>query len=65
MCGLSVTRDEIKSNSHSCFNSLANYLTCLVQEKDAVIDILKEELNRKNKQILAFIEKQTVLEARL
>jgi hypothetical protein len=52
MCGLSVTRDEIKSNSHNCFNSLAAYLSRLVEEKDAVIDILREELNRKNKQIL-------------
>lgn len=57
MCGMSVTKDEIKSNSHSCFNSLAVFLTRLVDEKDAVIEVLKEELNRKNKQILQFIEK--------
>jgi hypothetical protein len=37
----------------------------LVDEKDAVIELLREELKRKNRQILAFIERQTMLEARL
>ncbi len=37
----------------------------LVNEKDAVIEILREELKRKNRQILEFIERQTVLESRL
>lgn len=65
MCGVSITKEEIKTNSHNCFNSLAVYLSKLVEEKDAVIEILREELKRKNKQILEFIEKQTILESRL
>jgi len=65
MCGLMVLKEEVQTNSHNCFNTLAKHLQKLVDEKEAVIEILREELKRKNRQILAFIEKQTLLEARL
>jgi hypothetical protein len=65
MCGLSVAREEVKTNSHSCFSSLAAHLARLVEEKDKVIEVLRDELRRKNKQVLAFIERQTLLESRL
>lgn len=65
MCGLQVSKEEVQSNSHNCFNSLAQHLQRMVEEKDKVIEILRDELKRKNKQILEFIEKQTILESRL
>ena len=49
MCGLNVLKEEIKTSSHNCFNTLAEYMQKLVNEKDAVIEILREELRRKNK----------------
>ena len=57
MCGLTVLKDEIQTNTHNCFNTLTQYLQKQVDEKDTVIAILKEELERKNKMILEFIEK--------
>lgn len=57
MCGLTVLKEEIQSNNHNCFNTLTHYLSKQIDEKDNVIAILKEELERKNKQILEFIEK--------
>ena len=57
MCGLSVLKEEIQTNSHNCFATLTQYLAKQIDEKDNVIALLKEELNRKNKQIVEFIEK--------
>jgi hypothetical protein len=65
MCGMMISKEEIRTNTHNCFKNLAEYLTTLVEEKDLVIELFRDELNRKNKLILQFIEKQTLLEARL
>mgnify|MGYP000887747546 CR=1 FL=1 len=48
MCGLIVSRDETAQNSHNCFVSLSNYLARIVDEKNAAIELLRDELKRKN-----------------
>lgn len=60
-----ISKDETRTNSHNCFKNLADYLETLIEEKDLVIELFREELNRKNKLVLNFIEKQTILEGRL
>ena len=64
-CGITVQRDELLSNSHSCVAALTRYLYKAIDEKDQVIENLREELNRKNQMILEFLHKQTLLEQRL
>lgn len=48
MCGLTVSKEEISSGNHSCFNTLSIYLSKMLNEKDQVIRILKDEIARKN-----------------
>ena len=48
MCGLIISKEETSSNSHNCFTALGNYLTRIVEEKNAAIDLLRDELKRKN-----------------
>jgi hypothetical protein len=55
MCGL-VIRKETATNSHNCFYALTSYLHRLVEEKDAAISLLKEELKRKNQVIKVLMD---------
>lgn len=64
-CGILVQRDELQTNSHNCLVALTRYLYKAIDEKDQVIANLREELERKNGVIGAFLEKQGALEARL
>ncbi len=52
-------------NSHSCLGALTKYLYKAIDEKDQVIANLREELERKNHTITAFLQRQTALEQRL
>lgn len=56
-CGMTVVKEETKKNTHNCFNSLAGYLQNMMQSKDYVINVFKEELNRKNRIINDLLEK--------
>jgi hypothetical protein len=56
-CGILVQKDELLSNSHSCIVALTRYLYKAIDEKDQVILNLREELERKNNQMEAFLEK--------
>jgi NAD-dependent SIR2 family protein deacetylase len=56
-CGLIISKDEVLTNSHNCFNTLTEFLQKLVEEKDSVIYMLKEEVEKKNSQITRFIER--------
>jgi hypothetical protein len=47
-CGITVQREELLSNSHSCLAALTRYLYKAIDEKDQVINNLREELERKN-----------------
>lgn len=58
-CGLTVQKEELLANSHSCITSLTRYLYKAIDEKDQVIACLREELERKNQQIAAFLYKQS------
>lgn len=64
-CGILVQKTELQSNSHNCIIALTKYLYKAIDEKDLVISNLREELDRKNKQIQGFLEKQNHLESRL
>ena len=64
-CGITVQREELLSNSHSCVGALTRYLYKAIDEKDQVINNLREELERKNQVLIAFMHKQTHLEQRL
>ena len=64
-CGILVQREELQSNSHSCMVALTRYLYKAIDEKDSVIATLREELDRKNRQISLFLERQGALEQRL
>jgi hypothetical protein len=52
MCSLTISKDEIQKNTHNCFNTLTQYLAKMLTEKDQVIDLLRDELARKNQTIL-------------
>ena len=65
MCGLIVHKEEIATNTHNCFNTLTQYLQKQIDEKESVIHLLRDELEKKNQLILQFIDKQNVLESRL
>jgi hypothetical protein len=56
-CGVLVQRDELETNSHSCVVALTRYLYKAIDEKDQVIANLREELERKNNIIGAFLDK--------
>jgi hypothetical protein len=65
MCGLVVNKEEIKSNTHNCFNTLSLYLSKMMGDKDIVISLLKDEISRKNMIIRQLIDKQVSLEKKL
>ena len=48
-CGMSIYKEETQKNSHNCFNALAGYLQNMLKSKDFVINVFKEEIDRKNK----------------
>ena len=50
-CGITVQREELLSQSHSCLGALTKYLYKAIDEKDQIITNLCEELERKNTQI--------------
>lgn len=56
MCGLVVSREETAQNSHNCFLALSNYLARIVDEKNAAIDLLRDELKRKNNLIKKLLD---------
>lgn len=56
-CGILVQKDELLTNSHSCIVALTRYLYKAIDEKDQVIMNLREELERKNTQMEAFLTK--------
>ena len=47
-CGMSIYKEETQKNSHHCFNALAGYLQNMLASKDFVINVFKEEIDRKN-----------------
>ena len=50
-CGMSIYKEETQKNSHHCFNALAGYLQNMLASKDFVINVFKEEIDRKNQLI--------------
>lgn len=62
---MSIVKEETIKNSHHCFNALAGYLQNMLASKDYVINVFKEEINRKNHLIEQLMAKQDELEARL
>ena len=45
---MSIIKEETQRNSHNCFNALAGYLQNMLNSKDYVIQVFKEEIGRKN-----------------
>jgi len=64
-CGLTVQKQETLKNSHNCFSALAGYLSNMLDSKDQIIELFKEEIQRKNLLIADLMEKQDQLEGRL
>lgn len=56
MCMMTVSKQEINSNSHDCFKTLTQYLHKMLGEKDSVIKLLKDEIGRKNMTIRQLID---------
>jgi hypothetical protein len=65
MCSFTVSKDETKNNSHSCFATLSQYLAKVLADKDQVIALLRDEIHRKNASIKHMIYRQGYLEKRL
>ena len=64
-CGMSIYKEETQKNSHNCFNALAGYLQNMLKSKDFVINVFKEEIDRKNKLVEELLQKQEQLEEKL
>ena len=64
-CGMSIYKEETQKNSHHCFNALAGYLQNMLASKDFVINVFKEEIDRKNQLIEQLLQRQEELDARL
>ena len=64
-CGMSIYKEETMKNSHHCFNALAGYLQNMLASKDFVINVFKEEIDRKNKLVEQLMERQEELEGKL
>ena len=64
-CGMSIYKEETQKNSHHCFNALAGYLQNMLASKDFVINVFKEEIDRKNQLVERLLERQEELENKL
>lgn len=64
-CGMTVQKLETVKNTHNCFTSLAGYLSNMLDSKDVIIELFKDEIQRKNLLIAELLEKQDLLESRL
>jgi hypothetical protein len=45
-CGLTIVKEE--NGSHNCYSALAGYLQSLLNSKDYVIQVFKDEIAKKN-----------------
>lgn len=43
-CGMMVTKDETSKNSHNCFTTLAGYLANMLDSKDQIIEMFRDEI---------------------
>ena len=57
-CGMSIYKEETERSSHHCFNALAGYLQNMLASKDFVINVFKDEIERKNQLIEQLLERQ-------
>ena len=64
-CGMSIYKEETQKNSHHCFNALAGYLQNMLASKDFVINVFKEEIDRKNQLIEQLLLRQEQMDERL
>jgi hypothetical protein len=56
-CGLTVKKEEITKSSHNCFTTLAGYLANMIDSKDHIITMFREEIQKKNLLITDLLEK--------
>lgn len=64
-CGMTVQKSETQKTSHNCFTALAGYLTNMLDSKDYIINMFKDEIQRKNQLISELIERMELLESKL
>ena len=62
---MTVHKSETQKTSHNCFTSLAGYLTNMLDSKDYIINMFKQEISRKNQLIEELLSRQELLEQRL
>jgi hypothetical protein len=62
---MTVQKEETSTSTHNCFKALAGYLANMLDSKDYVISMFREEIERKNQLIRDLLEKQDYLETRL
>ena len=48
---MTISKNEIKENNHSCFHSMVQYLTNMLDSKDYIIKMFKDEILRKSQLI--------------
>jgi len=47
-CGMNIEKSEVQKKSHNCIMALTGYLTNILDSKDYIIKMFKEEIQRKN-----------------
>jgi hypothetical protein len=47
-CGMTIQKTETQRQSHNCFAALAGYMSNMLDSKDYIIKMFKEEIQRKN-----------------
>ena len=62
---MTIEKSEIQQKKHNCISSLVGYLTNIIESKDYIIKMFKDEIFRKNALIEDLLERQAYLETRL
>ena len=56
-CKMTILKKEIQTKSHNCMASLTTYLTNIIDSKDYIIKMFKEEILRKNALVEDLLER--------
>ena len=54
---MTILKKEVQAKSHNCIASLTTYLTNIIESKDYIIKMFKEEIMRKNALVEDLLER--------